>query len=178
MVIASYPCYRHGYVPTMATIGDAVCASREVTALTISTMVESVATGVIEIGAATPVAPLCVALLKAKGIVDAASRNKEELEELLSWCDLITVQVIDRSKASKTSTINVAPLSDCIDKLKEVAERCRSRGTFARLALFRKDGDDIRRLRAQILAVVPIMGLAGVVDLLVRLSCPFQSDHL
>lgn len=153
----------------MATEGHAVRVSREVTRLAISTMVEAVATGVIEVGTATPVAPLCVALLKAKGVIDGASRNKEELEELLTWCDLIAVQVIDRSKASNISTINVAPLSKCVAELKEVAERCRSQGTFTRLALFRKDGDDIQKLRTRILAIVPIMGLAGVVDLLVRL---------
>lgn len=63
-----------------------------------------------KIGAATPVvAPLCVALLKAKGVVDEASRNKEELEELCERCDLITVQVIDKAKASNASSIDVSP---------------------------------------------------------------------
>lgn len=47
------------------------------------TAMESVATGVIEVGASTPVVPpLCTALLKAEGIVDGAKRNKEELKEL------------------------------------------------------------------------------------------------
>lgn len=46
-------------------------------------MVDGVATGVVEIGAATPVvAPLCLALLKAKGVVDGTSRNRDALEEL------------------------------------------------------------------------------------------------
>lgn len=71
----------------MATRGDAVQAAQEVARLGVSTVVEGVATGVIEIGAATPVvAPLCVALLKAKGIIDGASRNKEELKEIHEWC--------------------------------------------------------------------------------------------
>lgn len=128
-------------------------------------MVEGVATGIIEIGAATPfVAPLCVALIKAKGVVDGASRNKEELAELCELCDLITVQVID--KAKDTPTIDVSPLQKCIDKLNEVAKRYHDQGWLARLAQFRRDGDDIQRLRARIEAVVPIMGLAGVVNIM------------
>ena len=148
----------------MATPGNAVQATRETTRLGASTVVESVAEGIIEIGVATPVAaPLCKALLKAKGVVDAASRNKEELEELRQRCEMITVQVIDKAKSSKTSTIDVKPLQECVDKLKEVAERYHDRGRFARLAAFRRDGDDIHRLRIRIEAVVPVMGLSSVV---------------
>lgn len=149
----------------MATRGEAVQAAQETARLGVSAVVESVATGIIEIGAATPVvAPLCVALLKAKGIVDGASRNKEELGELCERCDLIAVQVIDKAKASNTSTIDVFPLQKCVDKLEEVAERYHDQGRLARLAQFRRDGNDIQRLRARIEAVVPIMGLAGVVN--------------
>lgn len=145
-------------------------ATREAARRTISTVVEFVASGTIEVGAATPVvAPLCVALLKAKSIIDGANRNKEELGELYTWCDLITVHVIDKAKTSNISTSTVAPLEKCVHKLEEVAERYRSQRPHTRLVLFRKNGDDIQKLRARILAVVPIMGLAGVVDLLVRL---------
>lgn len=145
----------------MATPGNAIQATRETARLGVSTVVESVAEGIIEIGAATPVvAPLCKALLKAKGVVDAASRNKEELEELRQRCEMITVQVIDNAKASKTSTIDLKPLQDCVDQLKEVAY---NRGRLARLAHFRTDGEEIYRLRTRIEAVVPIMGLSGVV---------------
>ena len=144
-------------------------ARREAAKLSISTVVESVASGVIEIGAATPVvAPLCVALLKAKGVVDGASQSKEELEELCTWCDMITLQVIDKSKASSTPMFDVKPLQKCIDKLGEVAGRYHHKWRLARLVQFRKDGEDIQRLRVRIQTVVPIMGLAGVVDLLVR----------
>lgn len=144
-------------------------ATREGSRLTISTMVDLVAAGTIKIGAATPVvAPLCVALLKAKSIVDGANRNKEELEELFTWCGLITVHVIDKAKASKIATSVVAPLQKCVHELGEVAERYHSQRPSTRLVLFRKNDDDIQRLRARILAVVPIVGLAGVMDLLVR----------
>eukprot|EP00752_Nemacystus_decipiens_P007688 g6871.t1 len=65
------------------TRGDAVQAAREGARFTVSTAVELFATATIEIGASAPVvAPLCTALLNAKGVVDTASRNKEELEEL------------------------------------------------------------------------------------------------
>lgn len=119
----------------MATRGDAVQAAQETARLGISTAVERLATGIIEIGAGTPVvAPLCVALLKVKGVVDGGSRNKEELAELCERCDLIAVQVIDKAKASNTSTIDVAPLQKCIDKLEEVAKRYHDQGRLARLA--------------------------------------------
>eukprot|EP00903_Cladosiphon_okamuranus_P016275 g15008.t1 len=133
----------------------------------LSAVVESVASGAIEVGTATPVvAPLCVALLKVKGVVDEANRSKEELEELCEWCDLITVKVIHKAKASQVSTFDVAPLKKCIDKLEDVADRYNSQGGCAKLARFRRNRDDIQRLRSRILAVVPILGLAGVVDLL------------
>ena len=145
-------------------------ATREAARLTASNMVEFVASGTIEIGAATPVvAPLCAALLKVKSVIDRANRNKEELDELYTWCGLITVQVIDKAKTSNISKSFVAPLEKCVLKLEEVAERYRSQRPLTRLVLFRKNGDDIQKLRARILAVVPIMGLAGVVDLLVRI---------
>ncbi|CAM9659527.1 unnamed protein product, partial [Scytosiphon promiscuus] len=91
-------------ISTMADRDDAVQGVRETARLGASTVIESVAEGIIEIGASTPVvAPLCKALLKAKGVVDAASRNKEELEvleeleKLYGWCELIAVQLIDKA---------------------------------------------------------------------------------
>ena len=149
----------------MATRGDAVQAAREGARVTALTVVELFAGGAIEIGASAPVVgPLCTALLKAKEVVDAASRNKEELAELQKSCEQFTAQVIDKAEASKTSTIDVKPLQECVDKLKEVAERYHDRGCLARFAQSRRDGDDIQRLRKRIEAVVPIMGLSGVVN--------------
>ena len=140
-------------------------ATREGARLAISTIVISVANGVIDIGATAPVvAPLCVALLQVKDIVDGASRNKEELEGLRARCELITAHVIEKCVASKSSTINVSPLVKCIDKLEKVATRYHNQGRCSRVALFRRDGDDIQRLHARIEAVVPIMGLAGIVS--------------
>lgn len=66
----------------MATRSDAIQTAQETARLGVSTVVESIATGIIEIGAATPVVALCVAVLEAKCIVEGASRNKEELDEL------------------------------------------------------------------------------------------------
>lgn len=102
-----------------------------------STVVEFVASGTIGIGSTTPVvAPICVALLKAKSIIDGANRNKEELEELeelYTWCDLITVHVIDKAKTSNISMSTVAPLQECVHKLEEVAERYHSQRLYTRL---------------------------------------------
>lgn len=154
----------------MPTRDDAAQGSRVV----ISAVIHSIADGALEIGAATPiVAPLCTALLKAKKVVDGASSNGEELAELHKSCDLITVQVIEKARALNTSAIDVSPLQECVDKLAVVSKRYHDQGRFAKLAQFRRDGDDIKRLRDRIGAVVPIMGLAGIVDLLVR-----QPSHL
>ena len=146
-----------------ARAADAGPATRETARLGVSTAVEGVVSGVIDIGAAT-VAPLCIALLKVKGVVDGASRNREELARLCEMCESITVQVVDKAKASKTSTIDVKPRQECIHKVEEVAERYHDRGCLARLAQFRRDGDDIQRLRKRINDVVRIMGLSGVVN--------------
>eukprot|EP00903_Cladosiphon_okamuranus_P014025 g13042.t1 len=145
----------------MATRGDAVQAARETARVTVSTVVKGIAGGVVTVGAKTPiVAPLCAALLEAKALVDAAGRNKEDLEEVSARCELITVHVIDKFKASPTSMIDVAPLEECVEKLKKVATRYHDQGRFSRMVQFRRDGDDIRRLRDRIDAIVPIMGLA------------------
>ena len=133
--------------------------------ITVSTVVEGFATGIIEVGAATPaVAPLCVALLKAKVAVDGAVRNREELEELCARCEIITVRVIDKARALKTSAIDVTPLRECVDELKEVAERYHRR-RLTRLASFRRDGEDIERLRARVEAVPLVLGLADRVGI-------------
>ncbi len=146
----------------MATrAADATQAAREAARLGISTVFEGVTSGMIDIGTAAPVvAPIFVALRNAKGVVDGASRNKEELAELCETCHFITVQVIDKAEASGTSIIDVSPLLQCIDKLKVVAERYHHQGRLARLAQFRRDGGDIQRLRARIESVVRTMGLA------------------
>jgi len=149
----------------MATGGDVAQATRETARLGVSTVIEGVATGIIEVGAATPVvAPLCVALLKAKDVVNGASRNKDDLKQLSDRCDMITVQVIDECKR-KGSNVDVSPLVACIDKLTDVAQRYHTKGRVARMAHFRKDGDDIQRLRDRIEAVVSTMGLAGVINI-------------
>ena len=145
----------------MAT--DTVQGAQEAARVTILTAVKGVANGVITVGAKTPiVAPLCVALLEAKDVVDRACRNKEELKEVSARCGMIAVQVIAEFKTSPTSTIDVTPLEKCVEKLEEVARRYHDQGRLSRMVQFRRDGDDIRRLSDRIDAVVPIMGLAGV----------------
>ncbi|CAN0075395.1 unnamed protein product, partial [Ectocarpus sp. 12 AP-2014] len=105
-----------------------------------------------------------------KGCRRRASRTKEELAELCGRCELITVQVIGKAKAATTSTIDVSPLVECIDKLKVVAERYHDTRRLARLAQFRRDGEDIQRLCKRIEAVVQTMTLAGVLDVAARLQ--------
>lgn len=149
----------------MPTRADAVQATREGARFTALTVLKLFAEGAIEIGASAPVvAPLCTALLKVKDVVDAANHNKEELEELRARCDRITVQVIDKAKASKTSKIDVSPLQECVDELKMVAEGYRKQRKPTRMALFRKNGNDIQRLRTRIDTAVRDMGLERVVD--------------
>eukprot|EP00752_Nemacystus_decipiens_P003237 g2995.t1 len=147
---------------------DLAQTAREMGRLGVSTIVEGVATGIVTVGTATPiVAPLCIALLKAKNIVDEVSRNKEDLEEMCEWCNLITEQVIIKATSLSTPTIDVSPLQECVDDLNKVAKRYhrRDRGRWARFVYSRKDGEDIERLRVRIQTIVPIMGLAGFVDM-------------
>jgi len=137
--------------------------------VTISAVIRNIADGTIEVGAATPVVvPLCVALLKAKGVIDGASQNKEDLLELHEWCEIITGKIVGKVEKTKTSTMDVSPLQKCIDKLDEVAKRYHGQGRFAKLVHFRTNGEDIQRLRTRILGIVPIMNLVVGVDLLVR----------
>lgn len=89
------PSGRH--IPVVPNGHDAGQAVGEAASFRVSNAIELLATGAFEIGAATPVvAPLSVALLHAKGVIDGVGRNKDDLEELCAWCDLITVQVIDK----------------------------------------------------------------------------------
>lgn len=146
----------------MATRGDAAQTAQETARVAVSTVVKGIANGVITVGAKTPiVAPLCAALLEAKVVVDAATRNKEKLEEVSARCHMITVHVIDKFKASPTSTIDVSPLEECVEKLRKVAARYHDQGWFSRMVQARRDGDDIRRLSERIDGIVPILGLAS-----------------
>lgn len=143
---------------------DAVQAAREGARFTALTVLQSFAEGAIEIGASTPVvAPLCTALLKANKVADAADHNKEELEELRARCERITVQVIDKAKASK-SKIDVSPLQECVDKLEDLVTRYYKQGTVMKYVTSRIHGGDIQRLRTRIDDAVRDMGLERVLD--------------
>lgn len=147
----------------MATRGTAAQAMHEATRVVLSTGVDLFASGMIAVGAATPiVAPLFVALQEAQVIVEGATRNQEELEELTARCAIISVQVLDKFRSTTLSKIDVKPLIECFEKLKVVAKRYHDQGRCVRLVHFRRDGDDIRRLRNRIEAVVLSTGLAGV----------------
>lgn len=74
-------------------------------------------------------------------------------------CEMITVHVIDKANAWRSSTIVVSPLKKCVDELEEVAERYDDQGRFVK-KFGRKYDDRIQKLRARIEAVVSIMGLA------------------
>lgn len=141
-------------------------AARAAGKLAASTVFDSIVGGAIDIGAATPfVAPLCIALQKGKGMVDRASRNKQELNELLNWCWSITVQVINKIKALETSTIDVTLLLECVFELQAVAERRRGQGRCSSLMFSHRDGDDIQRLRTKIKGAERFMALAIGVEL-------------
>lgn len=74
---------------------------------------------------------------------------------------VLTAQVIERCNAKGSLGIDVTPLAKCVRKLEEVAARYSGRGLLSRMANFRRDGDDIQRLRNRIRDLVPIIGLAA-----------------
>lgn len=146
----------------MATRDDVVQAAQETARFTASTVVEQVINGIITVGEATPfVHTFCVVLRNAKSIVDEAKRNKEELEKLRERCEMITVQVIHKARASRSSAIDFSPLEKCVDDIKALVKRYDEQGCCTRLVQFRRDGDDIQELRESIEAVIPIMGLVA-----------------
>ncbi|CAM9536411.1 unnamed protein product, partial [Scytosiphon promiscuus] len=148
----------------MTTRDHGVQAAQETARVTASTVIEGVVSGIITVGAATPfVQTFCIALREAKGIVEEAKRNKEQLEKLHERCELITVQVINKAQASRSSEIDFTRLKRCVDDIKTLVQRYDEQGCCARLVQFRRDGDDIQELRESIEAVVPIMGLSAVV---------------
>lgn len=153
------------YSATMATRGDAVEATREGVRCTALIVLKLFAEGSIEIGASAPVvAPLCNALLQVKDVLDAANHNKEELEELRARCDRITVQVIDKAKASKASKIDVEPLRKCVSKLEDLVKRYHKQSKVVKVVTSRLHGGDIDRLRTRIDNAVRDMGLERVLD--------------
>lgn len=145
--------------------GDVGTVALETTKLGIETVAEGLATGIIEVGTATPlVAPLFIALKKAKEAVDKAVRREEELKDLHALCGIITGQVIDKCRAN-SSSIDVSPLRKCIEDLKALAELCSHKSTFRRKLRSLKHGDSIQNLRERINHLVPVMGLAAAVDI-------------
>ncbi|CAM9976496.1 unnamed protein product [Ectocarpus sp. 13 AM-2016] len=78
---------------------------------------------------------------------------------------MITVQVIQKTNASRSSVIDVSLLQQRVEELKVVAERYNKQKYFVRVAKSRKDSDDIQSLRTSIDAVVRDMGLASTVSI-------------
>lgn len=109
-------------------------------------VVEGLATGVIEAGAATPlVAPLMIMLNKVNGVVDKAVRHKEELEQLLKFCCVIMAQVIAKYNASR-EIVGITPLKQYIAELEELSEDCnRESGVGSELQILKR-GDRIENL--------------------------------
>lgn len=140
-------------------------AGRGAARLATSSTVESVSGVLIEMGAVTPlVAPLFVALKQARGMVEGASRNKEELEELLELCRLTTHQVMEREKETPNIGVNLSPLLECIREIQAMAKRHRVQGCCAKAICFGRHSDDIQRLRVRIKDCTQIVTLALVVD--------------
>ena len=116
-------------------------------------------------------APLCVVLLKAKGVIDGATRNRDELEELQATCGMIMLQVIENARKVRHLRRSIRlPLVECVDKLADVARRYHEQATFARAVRFLRDGGDVRRLPHRIDAVVLIVGLGGVMNVMEQLD--------
>lgn len=127
------------------------------------TTVGGMATGIIDVGEATPiVAPVFVALKLAKDTFDKVKRNKKQLEELHDRCTIITTYVIIRCN-TESCKISVTPLMDCLDELKALSKSFSVRGTFSRIASCRRDGSRIQRLRDRIEGLVPVLELAAVI---------------
>lgn len=125
--------------------------------------VGGMATGVIDVGEATPiVAPIFVALKLAKDMFDKVKRNKKQLEELHDRCTVITTYVIIRCN-TESSNIDVTPLMDCVDDLKALTKSYSVRGTFSKITGCRRDGNRIQRLRDRIEGLVPTLELAAVI---------------
>lgn len=154
---------RKGPILTQSIIDDVRAPTEEAVRLAAKTIVEGLATGIIEVGEATPiVAPIFVALKIVKEMFDDVHRCKEHLEELHHRCIVITTYVIVKCN-SKGSKIDVTPLEGCVKTLMGLALQCSVQGMFSRLVKYRRDKDQIERLRGRVEGLVQIMGLAGVV---------------
>lgn len=136
----------------MATRGDATQTVEETARRGVSTVIQGIVAGAIEVGPATPViVPVCAALLCVKDTVDKAKCNKEELKKLHARCENIVKTVIDDAKASKTSKIEVPKLEEFLRQFEVVAKRCATQSRFAKmLGRSRKNSDDIQKLHTNI----------------------------
>lgn len=134
---------------------------REGMKLGVAAGLEALATGAINVGAATPfVAPLFVMLKQAKDLVDKAVRNKEDLDDLLNDFVFITEQVVDEYNATRNG-FNLTPLKEWIKERNEVSVECnRMRGVSNGFRLLKR-GDQIETLRKRLSELVPIMSLAA-----------------
>ncbi|CAM9848556.1 unnamed protein product, partial [Sphacelaria rigidula] len=136
--------------PKHSVVEDVAASTMEAVALAAKTVVEGLATGIIEVGEATPiVAPLFVALKLAKEMFDGVKRHREQLEELHDQCTVITTHIIIRCNA-QSSKIDIAPLKKCVADLMRLATSYSVGGTFAKVVRYRRDKDRIDRLRRDI----------------------------
>lgn len=154
---------REETAPEHRVIEDVAATTMEVVSLATQTVVEGLASEIIEVGSATPiVAPVFVALKLARRMFDGVKRHREQLEELHDQCTVITTHVIIKCN-TQSSKIDIAPLEKCVADLIALATRNSIGGMFAKIGTYRRDKNRIDKLRREIEALVPIMGLGGVV---------------
>ncbi|CAM9399626.1 unnamed protein product [Hapterophycus canaliculatus] len=80
-------------------------------------------------------------------------------------CEIITVQVLQKANASRSSATDVSLLQQRVEELQVVAERYNTQKYSVRVAKARKDGGDIQSLRTSIDAVVRHMGFASTASI-------------
>lgn len=153
---------RKGEAPQHGAVEDAEASTMEAVGLAAKTVAEGLAAGIIEVGEATPiVAPLFAALQAVKETFDGVKRHREQLEELHDHCTVITMHVIIRCN-TPSSKIDIAPLKKCVADLVELVTSYSTGGLLAKVGRYRRDKDRVDKLRRDIEALVPIMGLGGV----------------
>lgn len=116
-----------------------------------------------ELGEELPfIGPTLKTLKAVREKVETVGSNREELRALEGRCTYVTACVVVKCRQNSRSEIDVTPLKDCAEAVREFTERCSRRGMLSRVLKASRDKDEIAGLNASVDRLTGDLGLAGI----------------
>ncbi|CAM9689674.1 unnamed protein product, partial [Laminaria digitata] len=108
--------------------------------------------------------------------VETVRRNREGLTALHKRCTSITERVIDKCRQNPSSEMDVTPLEECVEDVRNLVERCSIWRNKVLVALkASSDKDEIAELNARVDRLTGDLGLTGITTLV---TCSARAEFM